>query len=86
MIEELDWYRYAACKDTAFPELWFPTTGESQEPAKRVCKGCESRSACLDYAMQFPRLEGIWGATNPVERERIRKQRQRDARRRRQNA
>lgn len=41
--------------------------------ATRFCKDCKVRQGCLDYALRFEPL-GIWGGTNEVERELMRRQ------------
>lgn len=39
--------------------------------AKRICAGCPIREECLNWAIHHER-QGIWGGTNPRERELIR--------------
>jgi hypothetical protein len=41
--------------------------------ALEFCKKCEVIQGCLDYALRFEPL-GIWGGTNEVEREVLRRQ------------
>jgi hypothetical protein len=41
--------------------------------ALEFCKKCEVIRGCLDYALRFEPL-GIWGGTNEVEREVLRRQ------------
>ncbi len=33
------------------PDLFFPERGASTREAKEVCRGCEVRQQCLDYAL-----------------------------------
>jgi len=59
------------------PELFFPykynLTYEDQiQEARAVCQACPVRLRCLEWALERPDLEGIWAATTPMERRRIR--------------
>lgn len=61
--------------------LFFPDTGDHGEQAKRVCRGCEFRRPCLEYALTATTLGdrfvvGIWGGTSSRQRDRIRALRQ----------
>jgi len=40
-----------------------------------VCKGCEVREQCLDYALANGEKFGIWGGLSERERRRLRRQR-----------
>lgn len=55
-----------------FPEknVW----GWDNRLAKELCQSCMVKKECLDYALLYPDLEGIWGGTNRRQRQRIRKQ------------
>jgi WhiB family redox-sensing transcriptional regulator len=60
------------------PEIFFPEdytykNREVIDEAKSICGDCWMQKACLDYSMQDPDLEGIWGGTTPLERKRLRK-------------
>ncbi|MDR0956178.1 MAG: WhiB family transcriptional regulator [Candidatus Nomurabacteria bacterium] len=57
----------ALCAQTD-PEAFFPEKGGSSRLAKRICKSCEVRVQCLDYALAHDERFGIWGGA--VERER----------------
>lgn len=71
-----DWELSAVCRTTD-PELWFPTLGQSNEPAVAICRDqCPVREACLEAAMaeehpanpsRVPRW-GIRGAKTAQER------------------
>lgn len=70
------WMSDAACAAHPDPELWFPGTGDQRVlslPAKAICADCPVQSACLDYALSFPSLQGIWGGTTEPERREIRR-------------
>jgi WhiB family redox-sensing transcriptional regulator len=57
------------------PDLFFPERGASTREAKEVCKGCEVRQQCLDYALANGEKFGIWGGLSERERRRLRRQR-----------
>ena len=57
------------------PDLFFPERGASTREAKEVCRGCEVRIDCLEYALQTGEKFGIWGGMSERERRRIRRQR-----------
>lgn len=57
------------------PELFFPVYGGSAEEAraKTLCRMCPVKTPCREYALEaVPLVEGIWGATNATDRQRIR--------------
>ena len=59
-------------------ELFFPeeyTNPAILQEAKAICNSCPLVANCLEYAIDIPSLEGIWGATTPRQRSRIRGQR-----------
>ena len=57
------------------PDLFFPERGASTREAKEVCRGCEVRIDCLEYALQNGEKFGIWGGMSERERRRIRRPR-----------
>ena len=60
------------------PELFFPedyTARAKVNAAKAICNQCPLISDCLDYAISNADLDGIWGATTPRERQRLRSHR-----------
>jgi hypothetical protein len=60
-------------------------SGESAEPARRVCARCPVRQPCLDYAISHGITHGIWGGLAERDRRALRTRhagaarRQRDA-------
>ena len=54
------------------PELFFPeNAAESQVNLKQVkplCRECEFKDPCLEYALKFPDIQGIWAGTTETER------------------
>lgn len=77
VVEEREWRDFAACRDTD-PDLFFPvgTTGAALEQiksSKRICKTCEVRAECLQYALATNQESGVWGGTSEDERRVLRK-------------
>jgi WhiB family redox-sensing transcriptional regulator len=72
--EERRWQERANCLGVD-PDLFFPERGASTREAKAVCKGCEVRDDCLEYALAHGEKFGIWGGLSERERRRVRRQR-----------
>jgi len=66
-----DWHGHAACAGID-PDLFFPERGASTAEAKRVCRGCEVRHDCLDFAMVNGEKFGVWGGKSERERRALR--------------
>jgi hypothetical protein len=66
------WMASAVCRGQV-TDIWFPSKGQEQEPAKALCEVCPVRQPCLDYALASPDLKGIWGGAGERERVRMRK-------------
>jgi WhiB family redox-sensing transcriptional regulator len=78
-----DWRARSACLEVN-PELFFPvgTTGPAVrqvDQAKLVCRRCEVRDACLEWALDEKQDHGVWGGLTEDERRALRR---RNARRR----
>lgn len=65
-----------ACKDenpeTFFPEDYGLRNRQQIERARTLCESCPVRDLCLEWAVPIADLDGIWGATTPPERRRMR--------------
>lgn len=77
----MDWVHRAACSDED-PELFFPvgTTGPAAvqtEAAKAVCRRCDVRGVCLEWAISTAQESGIWGGMSEDERRSLRHARRR---------
>jgi ParB/RepB/Spo0J family partition protein len=68
--EDLAWHDRALCAQTD-PEAFFPEKGGSTREAKKVCRGCEVRGECLEYALEHGERFGIWGGMSERERRRL---------------
>ncbi len=65
------WVQRAACRGSGFGP-YFPKGGASSTPAKAVCAQCPVRGECLDNALRYPQLQGVWGGTSDAERRALR--------------
>lgn len=72
--DDRTWQDQANCLGVD-PDLFFPERGASTREAKEVCRGCEVRQHCLDYALANGEKFGIWGGLSERERRRLRRQR-----------
>lgn len=74
-----DWMEQAACRD--YPtEMFFPTQGGDERPAKQVCWRCPVRQECEEYALNNGFTHGIFGGRSERERRELRKNRPRTIR------
>jgi WhiB family redox-sensing transcriptional regulator len=74
------WMSYSACVSPAVdPEWWFPPTSAPAEAerAVEICRTCQVKDLCLDYAIQHGIDHGIWGGRSTPERNAISKARRR---------
>lgn len=75
-LEELHWQESALCAQTD-PDVFFPEKGGSTAPATSICKRCEVRADCLEYAISNDIRHGIWGGMSDNDRRRISRERRR---------
>lgn len=65
----------AACRDYAFPDVFFPTGRNAEEKnlpfAKAICASCVESIACLQFALEQNIEHGIWAGTTPEMRSRM---------------
>ncbi len=71
------WHSAAACRQVG-PETFFiesgPYAGWQADAAKRVCRSCPVRAACLSDVMAWERptrRHGVVGGLSPAERQRL---------------
>lgn len=76
-----DWRDEAECVHYVGLVDFFPARGESARDAKSICAVCSVREECLEYAMRWDQLCGVWGGLSERERRQLRRSR-RDATRR----
>jgi WhiB family redox-sensing transcriptional regulator len=76
-----DWMLQGKCRELG-PEradvLFFPKKKRGVKTdyseAKAICHTCPVRTSCLAYAIAHGIAEGVWGAKDPNERKRMRKE------------
>lgn len=73
----MDWRHQAACLHED-PELFFPVgnTGPALmqiAEAKKVCRICPVREACLQWALDAGQDHGVWGGMSEDERRALRR-------------
>jgi WhiB family transcriptional regulator, redox-sensing transcriptional regulator len=71
--QEPGWQDRSLCSQTD-PEAFFPEKGGSTREAKKVCRGCEVRAECLEYALEHDERFGIWGGLSERERRRLKRE------------
>lgn len=64
-------------------EWWFPEFGNKGnhaffERAREICMGCHARKECLEFAIQNPGIQGMWGGLSPRQRRNERRKRDHD--------
>lgn len=69
---EQEWQEQALCAQVD-PDAFFPEKGGSTREAKRICRGCTVRDACLEFALEHDERFGIWGGLSERERRRLRR-------------
>jgi WhiB family redox-sensing transcriptional regulator len=67
VADEFSWQDFARCGETD-PEVFFPEKGCSPKEAKLICRSCEVRAECLEYALQHGERFGVWGGLTERER------------------
>ncbi|UCR74434.1 WhiB [Mycobacterium phage Ritam007] len=66
------WRDKAVCAQTD-PEVFFPENGVNATSAKKICKDCEVRAQCLQWALENDEQFGVFGGLSPHERRPLRK-------------
>lgn len=68
LLRRPTWQADGSCRE--HPEVtWFPTRGQSTEPARRICLTCIVRPECAEWAAgQGVELQGVWGGLSREER------------------
>lgn len=77
-----DWMDGALCAQVDL-DIFFPNKGDEGGQlflARTVCKHCDVREACLEYAMQTGDTFGVYGGMTPNQRRRLARERRRQER------
>ncbi|MDA2954234.1 MAG: WhiB family transcriptional regulator [Actinomycetota bacterium] len=71
MLEyDLSWRAKGACQGLN-PDIFYPDSEENCEQALSICKTCEVRIACLNYALESREKQGVWGGASARERRKL---------------
>ncbi len=70
-----DWRDGAECVRVADAVDFFPAPGAPAGEAKAVCARCAVRDQCLEYALRWEHLCGVWGGMTERERRLLRRER-----------
>lgn len=68
-----DWQEQALCQQTD-PEAFYPEEGQPGDAAKRICRRCNVRAECLEYALDRQEAYGIWGGLSGRQRRALKQQ------------
>jgi WhiB family redox-sensing transcriptional regulator len=66
------WMTHALCAQVD-SELFFPELGKSNREAKLICRRCDVRKECLEYAVKTRQPFGVWGGKSDRERRNLRR-------------
>jgi len=66
------WMAYALCAQVD-NDVFFPEKGASVRVAKTVCRRCDVRKECLEYAVNTGERFGVWGGMSERERRSLRR-------------
>jgi WhiB family redox-sensing transcriptional regulator len=61
------WQRFANCRATTYPEMFFSEKGGAAGKAKRMCQLCNVQAQCLAHALENRIEDGVWGGLGPKE-------------------
>lgn len=65
------WVELSLCRQTD-PEAFYPEgSGSSPAAAKAICRRCDVRENCLEYALANDEKHGVWGGRTAHERKLI---------------
>ena len=68
--DEYAWMLHGKCRGVK-PADFFPSDGLGVEAAQQVCRTCDVRLECLEYALENRIEHGVWGGASERERRRI---------------
>ncbi|QDF18539.1 WhiB family transcription factor [Gordonia phage Pupper] len=69
-LEATTWRDGGRCAEVD-PEMFYPEKGGSTQDAKAVCRSCEVKVECLDFAVKTDERFGVWGGLSERERRRL---------------
>ena len=68
------WASRGSCASHPDPDLWFAEENDTprRDQAETICRACPVAADCLRYALALPGLHGVWAATTPRQRTKLR--------------
>jgi WhiB family redox-sensing transcriptional regulator len=72
----LSWFERARCRG-ASNSVFYPQRGVPSASALAMCRSCEVRVECLEYALENDEEFGIWGGLSERERRKLKSDRER---------
>lgn len=72
LINREPWTDGALCSQIG-QDMFFPEKGEPSKPAKQICRSCEVKTQCLEYALSHGENFGVWGGLSARERTKLRR-------------
>lgn len=86
-LGDRDWRAQARCRRDDAPQFYPPGYQEPKEDkaaregaARALCARCSVQETCLEYSLVAREPHGIWGGLNELERRRLIRDRQQQAR------
>ncbi len=71
MLEfDVSWRVKGACQGLD-PDIFYPDNDDNCDQAISICKTCQVRIACLNYALDSREKQGVWGGASARERRRL---------------
>jgi len=67
---DVSWRVKGACQGLD-PDIFYPDNEENSDEAISICKTCEVRIACLNYALDSREKQGVWGGASARDRRRL---------------
>ncbi len=65
-----EWMEKAECREKD-PGIFYPHDAGGVVAAREICKICEVKTVCLEYALTERIDHGVWGGTSERERRRM---------------
>lgn len=66
--DEVEWMEHASCGGIPV-DMFFPPPNANVLPeVKRLCRSCEVRSQCLNFAIEYGEWHGVWGGLTTKQR------------------
>ncbi len=86
MLDEPVWRSLAECQGESAVYFFAPSHFERKPEkdrregaARALCRRCQVRQECLEYAMAVEEPHGIWGGLNELQRKRLMRRRRQPA-------